>query len=66
MKQTTRQDHPPEMRGMRNMDICFNAEKTRAAEIPSANGHASARGEEISVKGQNCHIGMYMLLRHDI
>ena len=44
MKQTTRQNDPPEMRGMRHMDVVFNDEKIRAAEIPSANGHASARG----------------------
>ena len=47
----TRQGFPPEIKGLTdsqmadNAEELFNLEKTRAAEMPSANGHASARGE---------------------
>ena len=43
MKQGTRQDAPPGMPGLKKPDT-FNDDEIRATEIPSANGHASARG----------------------
>ena len=50
----TRQDHPSELiemrgnRGLDSIDAIYNDEKARAAEMPSANGHASARGKDIT------------------
>jgi len=46
MKSATRQDHPPELlgSGFNSFGSFYNEEKTRAAEIPSGNGHSSARG----------------------
>ena len=47
MKTASRQGFPPELKGLKwgNTEEVFNAEKTRMTQIPSANGHASARGE---------------------
>merc|ERR1719282_879290 len=46
MKTASRQGFPPELKGLKwgNTEEVFNAEKTRMTQIPSANGHASARG----------------------
>ena len=50
MKSLSRQDHPPELKGLKRgaAEDIFNADKTRMSQIPSANGHASARGEQMS------------------
>ena len=50
----TRQDHPPELiemrgnRGLSSIDAIYNDERARKAEMPSANGHASARGKQMT------------------
>merc|ERR1712142_314143 len=46
IKTASRRGYPPELKGLKwcNTEEVFNAEKTRMTQIPSANGHASARG----------------------